>query len=218
MKLILASQGFTTPEIAETVQELVNKPLSKINIAIINEAYVAISGKEDKRWLIHELFQISQYIGGNIDFINLRVHGKEEIRERLQNADMLYIVGGKQRILPKLFKETGFDILLQEFAKKKVIMGTSAGATTLGRQIEIEEYWKQRYGISYQDIGEKTLGLVNFNIIPHYLRGKRKKWNQEFYKTVLKDNPFEIYAIKDTQAVIDQDGDITFVGGMPEIF
>ncbi|MCI8470768.1 MAG: type 1 glutamine amidotransferase-like domain-containing protein [Clostridia bacterium] len=216
MKLVLASQGFTTPEIAKSVSELVNKPLENINIAIINEAYVKIPEDRDKRWLIRELSQLSNYIGGNIDFINLKAHNQEEIRKRLAYADMIYIVGGKQLILPELFKETGFDELLKEFAKEKVVMGTSAGAITLGKQIEVEEYWKERYGISNQEIKQKTLGLVNFNIIPHYLRKGREKYNKEFFERVLKDNPFIVYAITDTQAIIYENGNITFVGGMPE--
>lgn len=219
MKLVLASQGFTTPEIAKSVAELVGKPLEEINIAIINEAYVAIPKGKDKRWMIKELSKISEYIGGNIDFINLRAYNEEEIKESLSYADMVYIVGGKQLILPELFKETGFDEMLKEFAKEKVVMGTSAGAIALGKQIEVEEYWKQRYGISYQDIKERTLGLTNFNIVPHYLRGERKKWDKQFFDEVLKDNHFDVYAITDDQAIIYEDGDITFVGGMPkEIF
>ncbi len=40
MKLALASQGFTTDEIAKKIEELVEK----INIAMINEAYVGLDG------------------------------------------------------------------------------------------------------------------------------------------------------------------------------
>ena len=38
MKLILASQGFTTEEIKHEVSKIVGKPANQINIAIINEA------------------------------------------------------------------------------------------------------------------------------------------------------------------------------------
>ena len=62
MKLILASQGFTTDEIAKSVEKLVEKPLKEINIAIINEAYVGLDGTKDKRWLIKELSYIEKYI------------------------------------------------------------------------------------------------------------------------------------------------------------
>ena len=121
-------------------------------------------------------------------------------------------------VLPQLFKETGFDEIVKEFAKEKVVMGTSAGAIVLGKQIEEEAYWKERYGITKEKIGEKTLGLTNFNIIPHYLRGERKKWDREFYERVLERNPFTVYALTDEQAIMQEDNHISFVGGMPEIF
>lgn len=218
MKLILASQGFTTDEIAKTVERLVGKPLKDINIAIINEAYVAKPETSSKRWLIKELSQIEKYIGGIIDFVNLRAYDKTEIRRRLQNADMMYIVGGKQLVLPDLFKETGFDEVLTEFAKEKVIMGTSAGSIVLGRQIESDEYWKARYDITNEEIKNKTLGLVNFNIFPHYKRRDHEKWNADFLNKTLKDNPFFVYAITDKQAVIYENETISFAGGEVEIF
>lgn len=218
MKLVLASQGFTTDEIAENVSELVGKSLSSINISIINEAYVVLPEEKDKRWLIQELGNIAKYIGGTIDFVNLRAYTKEEIRKRLVNTDIIYIVGGKQFILPKLFKETGFDEILRECAKNKIIMGTSAGATVLGKQIESASYWKERYQVEKEKIENKTLGLVEFNIVPHYMREDHKKWNKEFLEEVLRDNPFPVYAIRDNQAVIYNEGKLKFVGGNPEIF
>lgn len=107
--------------------------LENVNIAIINEAYVAKPETSSKRWMIKELSRIEKYVGGIIDFVNLRAYDKQEIRKRLQNADMMYIVGGKNLILPDLFKETGFDEILREFAEEKVVMGTSAGSIVLGK-------------------------------------------------------------------------------------
>lgn len=218
MKLILASQGFTTDEIAKSVEKLVGKPLKDINIAIINEAYVVIPETNDKRWMIRELSYISKYIGGIIDFVNLRAYDKAEVKRRLQNADVMYIVGGKNFILPNLFKETGFDEILKEFAEKKVVMGTSAGSIVLGKQVERDQYWKVRYGVTNQEIENKTLGLVNFNIVPHYKRKDHEKWDKEFLNETLKDNPFSVYAITDEQAVVYDNGEVSFIGGNPDVF
>ena len=201
MKLILASQGFMTDEIAEAVEELVGKPLKNVNIAIINEAYVAKPETSSKRWLIKELSRMEHYIGGIIDFINLRAYDKEEIRRRLKNADMMYIVGGKNLVLPDLFKETGFDEILKEFAQEKVIMGTSAGSIVLGKQIESDAYWKAKENITNAQIRNKTLGFVDFNIIPHYKRKDHEKWDANFLIQTLQNNPFPVYAITDEQAI-----------------
>ena len=64
----------------------------------------------------------------------------------------------------------------------------------------------------------KDLGIVPFNIIPHFMEEKRKQWTKDFFRDVLQDNPFTVYAITDKQAVAYIDGKIQFVGGKPEIF
>ena len=219
MRLALASQGFTTDEIAKKVEELVGKPLEKINVAIINEAYVGLDETRDKRWLIRELANIEKYLGGTIDFVNFRVYDKEEIKKHFQRADLIYIVGGRQHILEKLFRETDTIDILKQMANEKVIMGTSAGSIVLGRKITSADFWKERYPKDW-DLAKthEELNLVNFNIIPHYMREDHKKWTKSFFERVLKENPFPIYAITDTQMVVCHDGKLEFVGGTPEIF
>ena len=218
MKLVLASQGFTTDEIANKVAELVGKELKDINIGIINESYVAKSENSSKRWLIKELSDIEKHIGGVIDFVNLRAYDENEIERRLSAADVIYIVGGKQLVLGELFKNTGTDKVLKKLAESKVIMGTSAGSIVLGKLIESRYYWKERYGINIDEIKNNELELVDFNIIPHYMREDHLKWNEEFYKKVAEENSFPLYAITDTQAIIYNEGKIEFVGGEPVIY
>ncbi len=218
MKIILASQGFTTNEMEKEVAKIVDKPAREINIAIINEVMYELESEKSKRWCIRELSNIEKYIGGKIDFVNFRVHSKNEIRKRLMNADLTYIVGGKQHIYAKLFRETDTIELIREVAEKRVLMGTSAGSIVLGEQIQSEDFWKQRYQISLKDIECQELGIVPFNIIPHFLRADHAKWTKEFLEDVLVDNPFPVYAITDEQAVSFVDGKIGFIGGEPEIF
>ena len=213
MKLVLASQGFMTDEIADNISKLINKPLKDINVAIINEAYITSSN--DKRWLINEISFITKYVGGIVSFVNLRAHDIATLKERLEFADIIYIVGGAQFVLPNLFKETGFDVLLKELAEEKVIMGTSAGSMVLGKQIISEQYWLKRYN-KLPD--EKLLEFVDFNIIPHYLRADRSEYDEQYYSTVLSDNSFPVYAINDNQAIIYDNGNILFVGGNPVLF
>ena len=219
MKLCLASQGFMNDEIAESIAKLVEKPLKEINVAIINESYVGRPGHEDKRWLIKELAKLENYIGGRIDFVNLRAYDLSEIEQRLKNADLIYIVGGKQHFLSRILRETKTFDLLKNLANEKVIMGTSAGAMLLGRQIESPKFWQQKYSQSLIEAkSDPELALVNFNIIPHYARPDQAKWTKTFFTETLKDNPFPIFAITDNQAVIYDDGELIFVGGNPEVF
>jgi len=219
MKLCIASQGFTTSEIANAVSNLVGKPLNEINIAIVNEASVGLTYNKSKRWLIKELSYIADYIGGNIDFVNFRVYDKEEIKKRLEYADIIYLVGGKQHILAELFRNTNTVDLIKNCVENKVLMGTSAGSMALCKQITSEKFWRERYSLDKNEVLKNPeLGLVDFAIVPHFMREDHLKWDKEFLGRVLADNDFPVYAITDNQAIIYNNGEIYFVGGEPIIF
>lgn len=218
MRIVLASQGFTTYEMEKEVSKIVGKPAKEIDIAIINEAIYGISEDKSKRWLINELANIEKHIGGRIDFVNFRAYSKSEIERRLLNSDLIYLVGGKQFEYSKLFNETDTVELMRDLAKQKVIMGTSAGSIVLGTQIQSKGFWKNRYNKNIEDIKYPELNLVPFNIIPHYLREDHKQWTKDFLNENLVNNPFPVYAIKDTQAIAYINGNIEYIGGRPDIF
>jgi len=218
MQLVLASQGFTTSDIGTAVAELVGKPLRALNIAIINEAYVGIDEGQDETWLVGELSLITKYMKGTVSFVNLRAYDMPEIERRLKFADVIYIVGGAQLVLPQLFRESGFDELLMKLASSKVIMGTSAGANVLGKQIESQTYWQDQYGASEAYLSNPFLGLVDFNILPHFERADHPRRTAKIVLPLLRDNPFPLFGVTDSQAVIYDDGAIRFVGGTPVTF
>lgn len=216
MKLVLASQGFTTPEIAQATAKLTGKSLDELNVAIINEAYVAIAGGRDESWLINELSLLKQHVKGSVFFVNLRAYNTAEVKERLGSADLIYIVGGAQLVLPRLFKETGVDTMLGELAKSGVVIfGTSAGANVLGAHIPSSEYWEDQYGNADAYLSEPSLGLVNFNILPHYDREDHPRRNESILTPLIQNNPFPLYGVTDTQAVMYNEGEIEFIGGKP---
>ncbi len=217
MKLVLASQGFTTPEIANAVARLAGKPFDKLRVAVINEAYVGITAGRHEGWLINELSQITQY-ANTVSFVNLRAYELDEVKKRLEFADLIYIVGGAQLVLPQLFRATGFDKLLTELAETKVIMGTSAGANILGKQIEDADYWQDQYGSSEEYLANPFLGLAPFNILPHFEREDHPDRTTVKLTPLLKDHPFKLYGVTDTQAVILNEDAVEFVGGEPAEF
>jgi dipeptidase E len=218
MRLILASQGFTTPEIAQATADLAGKSLNDLHVAIINEAYTANGIGRDQKWLIRELSWIPQYAKGTVAFVNIRAYDVREIRQRLEFADVIYIVGGKQIVLPKLFKETGFDGVLKEIAERKVILGTSAGANVLGGQIEDPRYWQDQYGSSDEFLAAPSLGLVDFNILPHFAREDHPRRTVEILTPLLTDHPFPLYGITDEQAIVYDNGNMQCIGGNPVTF
>ena len=218
MKFVLASQGFTTPEIAQAVAELVGKAPKDISVAIINEAYTGIANGHDHRWLLEEVGNVAKNFGGTLSFVNLRAYDNAEVARRLQDADIIYIVGGTQLVLPLLFREKGLDTLLPELAKTKVVMGTSAGANVLGQSINNAAYWEDQYGPAEQYLQQPFLGFVNFNILPHWGRADHPNRTKERVEPLLIDSPFPLYGLTDEQAIISNNGTVSFVGGNPVSF
>ena len=150
--------------------------------------------------------------------MNLRAYDNAEVARRLQDADIIYIVGGTQLVLPLLFREKGLDTLLPELAKTKVVMGTSAGANVLGQSINNAAYWEDQYGPAEQYLQQPFLGFVNFNILPHWGRADHPNRTKERVEPLLIDSPFPLYGLTDEQAIISNNGTVSFVGGNPVSF
>lgn len=218
MKLVLASQGFTTQAIADGVAQLAGQPLDQLHVAVVNESYTGISPGHNDHWLINELGLLGKHLAGPISFVSLRAHDVAETRRRLEVSDLIYIVGGAQVALPKLLHERSLDGVLRDLAQSKIIMGTSAGANVLGKQITDRTYWQDQYG--EVDIYPKysCLGLVDFNILPHFGRSDRPERTREHLTPLLKDHPFPLCAVTDEQAVVYDEGKVSFLGGDPVAF
>ena len=212
MKAILSSAGITTPEMTQTLSELVGKPLEQINVAVINEASAVEPG--DKRWAFNEMQNLSHLVGGEIDVINLLALDLPTIEERLAFADVIYVVGGMSDYLMTVFERTGFSELLRNnLLNEKVYVGASAGSMVLGRRINTDEY-KKVYRKGEQDFGvSEYMALVEFSIFPHLNSVTWTRNRAEAIKEAAKGAEYPVYAIEDTQAGVINGEKVSFVGG-----
>jgi hypothetical protein len=69
-----------------------------------------------------------------------------------------------------------------------------------------------------EHLAQPPLELVDFNILPHYEREDHPWRNAEKLTPLLQNNPFPLYGVTDTQAIIYNEGALTFVGGPPAVF
>lgn len=211
MRLLLSSAGIRTTELARALADLAGKPLMDINVAIINEAAAVEPG--DKTWLLDELNDLRNYVGGSIDFIDLLALNMDEVRERAGFADVVYAVGGNPDYLQYVYSETGFGELLKTaFLDSKVYVGSSAGSMVLGRRGSTNEYLNY-YGSDRTFDTQDYLGLVNFVIKPHFESPDLPKNHKDILLKASADEKQLIYAIRDDQAIIVKDEAISFVGG-----
>ena len=213
MKLLLTSAGITTQEIANKLAELCNKPLATINVAVILEASAVEPG--DKSWLITELTNLRNAIGGDIDFINILALDMTEVEERIAGADVLYVIGGNPDYLVHIFKQTSFtNFLTSSILHNKVYVGSSAGSMVLGHRGSTDEY-QRYYGESRTFNTTEYFNIADFVILPHFESTELPNRHKETLINAASKENQKIYAIKDTQAIAINDGVLSFCGGKP---
>jgi dipeptidase E len=211
MKLFLSSAGIRTQELADSLAQLVGKDLSDINVAVINEAAAVEPG--DKTWFFNELGGLRKYVGGEIDFVDLLALSIDEIVERIAFADVIYVVGGNPDYLLYLYVKVGFGKLLRDkLLNEKVYVGSSAGSMVLGRRGSTNEY-QAFYGEERNYGTTDYLGIVDFVIKPHFESPDLPKNHPDILRKASITEQQTIYAIRDDQAIVVQDGENSFVGG-----
>lgn len=212
MKLLLCSEGFYTTETVEKCEELVGKPRKSINVAIINEAYAV---KRNNLWWVLENLSKAKDFGGNLELVNLLALDLETVRERLEKADVMYVLGGHADYLMSVFNKTGFTKLLPELLKTKVYVGSSAGSMVLGKRLSEDAYFKMykekdTYGV------KSYLELVNFSIMPH-LASPHFPNRKETLLMASKDHTGMVYGLKDDSAVVVEGNNLYTLGSEPLI-
>lgn len=214
MKLILASAGFYTPEIVAKCVELVGKPQDQINIAVINEAYAVEHG--DHGWVLDDLNRIKSNFQGRMELVSLLALEPDVVRERLELADVIFVVGGHTDYLMSVFKKTGFDEILPKLLETKVYVGSSAGSMVLGNRVSTEAY-ARIYG-EENDFGiTEYLGFVDLAMKPHMGSTLFPQNNKEVLLDVTKNYTGTVYGLADDSAIIVE-GDRTYtIGSSPVI-
>ncbi|HEX6461762.1 MAG TPA: Type 1 glutamine amidotransferase-like domain-containing protein [Candidatus Saccharimonadales bacterium] len=214
MKLILASAGFSTPEIANKCAELVGKPKEDISIAVINEAYAVEHG--DHGWVLTDLNQIKDDFKGRMELVNLLALNLEKIKERIELADVIFVVGGHTDYLMSVFQKTGFDSLLPELLKTKIYVGSSAGSMVLCNRVSTKAY-AEIYG-EENDYGIKEyLGLVDLAIKPHLGNLLFPKNNPDKLLEVAKDYKGLVYGLRDDSAIVVDGSEQYTIGSKPVV-
>ena len=209
MKLLLTSTGFTSQIIVDACVQLANKPAAQVNIAVINEGYAVEPG--DHSWVIEELATLKRTFGGTIELINLLALDINVVIQRINTADVIYVVGGNTDYLMHIYNRTGFSMLLPELLETKVYVGSSAGSMVMGKRISTISYQNifgeaETYGV------EKYLELVDFAIKPHLNSLDWPNNRVDKLLTVSKDFEDALFGLSDSSAVSIEGNEIILIG------
>ena len=91
----------------------------------------------------------------------------EYVKEVIDWADIIFECGGNTLDMIKLWKDTGFDMVLREaWEKGKVMCGVSAGANCWFKECSSDSL-KIKYGDDQPLIGMECLGFVKGLFVPH---------------------------------------------------
>lgn len=213
MKLLLTSQMIYNQSIADALAELLDKPFSEATVAFVVTSHNAAMG--DKSWFVGNLNSL--YRLGWKTFYILDVAGLDGIAEdvwmkQLEEADVIVMGGGANYFLSYWIERSGLFKRLLELLKTKVYVGASAGSMLtqplLGTGSQaMKEFANGNWSVDFAELGpkgrssEKTLGLVDFLIRPHYGSEDREYVTDELLQKVSDHFQLPIYAIDDETAI-----------------
>lgn len=209
MKLLLTSAGLYTPEIIAKCVELVGKPQNEINFAVINEAYAVEHG--DHGWVLDDLNRLKNNFQGRMELVNILALDLETVKERLELADVIFVVGGHTDYLMSVLRKTGFDKLLPELLKTKVYVGSSAGSMVLCNRLSTVANAKV-YG-EKNDYGTvEYMEIVDVVLKPHFGSPLFPQNNKDMLLNLTKDYQGVVYGLADTSALVVE-GNKTYLIG-----
>jgi dipeptidase E len=123
----------------------------------------------------------------------------EEIKERISEADLIYLTGGVPTVLVERLKKSGVRNLLRDF--KGIIVGRSAGALALCRKCIVTCRRTSEIKIIY------GLGLVDLTLKAHYKLGKDEK-------LVGLSKTEDVFAVPKDSAIVYDNGKLSFINNV----
>lgn len=213
MKLVLCSEGFSTPNTVQACVELVGKPQDQISVAVINEAYAIEEG--DKYWTVKNLHDVATNFKGGFDLVNLLALSLDEVEQRLMQKDVIFVVGGNMDYLMNLFDKTGFSKILPKLLEAKVYVGSSAGSIVLGRRLPTAAY-TAIYGGSREKLAvDRYLELVDFAFLSHLNSTTFPNNREGVLADVCARSDFPVYSLQDDSAIVVNGPEQKFIGSKP---
>ena len=180
----------------------------------MNEGY-AVGHENNLRWVLNNLNAIKDNFGGNLELVNLLALDIKTIKERIEQNDVIFVVGGHTDYLISVLNKSGLSELLPELLKSKVYVGSSAGSMVIGKRLSAEAYKKIYHEHNTYEI-DKYLELVDISIMPH-LDSPHFPNRKETLLDVAKKHSGVIYGLRDDSAVVVEDDNITTIGSEPLI-
>lgn len=134
----------------------------------------------DDDWLQADLKSLRD-LGYQVDRFSVTGKTKEEIEQKFDEYDVLYMCGGNTIYLRQQLQKTGsFDLILEKVKAGKPYIGTSAGSIIAGPKIPM--YLEESEGLEMDD--DTGFKFFNAIIVPH--------WGSESFKEMYLEERMEL--------------------------
>ncbi|MDR2191684.1 MAG: Type 1 glutamine amidotransferase-like domain-containing protein [Endomicrobium sp.] len=119
-------------------------------------------------------------LGLEVNELEISNAGSKEIKDKIANADIVFVEGGNTFFLLQELKRTKTDELILEHIKKsKLYIGASAGAMVVCPNIEYVKYMDNPGKAPKLNGNFSALNIVDFYIVAHYGEFPFKKASQK---------------------------------------
>ncbi|MGB4965710.1 MAG: Type 1 glutamine amidotransferase-like domain-containing protein, partial [Microgenomates group bacterium] len=156
------------------------------------------SWKEGGSW------KIVNTLGADITVFQLEEYRNQNMQTVLEGFDIIWFAGGMPGYLMYWIKSVGLDKSLKLLLEKGAIyVGSSAGAMVASKSLDVATW-----GFVDNDLGAENmpgLGLVDFDIYPHYEDSLHEKIKRKF-------NGNKLYLLKNSEEIIIDNGNMHVIG------
>ncbi|MDB5170114.1 MAG: hypothetical protein JWN82_510 [Candidatus Saccharibacteria bacterium] len=189
---------------------MVGKPAGEATIGFIPTA--ANVEERNKDWVVNQFLNLWRYGFNQIDIVDPSAAGVDW-KARLEDVDIVYVLGGNTFHLLDQVRKTGFDTWLKDNLKDKVYVGGSASTILMTPSIELAGMEPGDENLpALTDL--TGLNYVDFEIEPHCDAARFEKV-KAYAKT--RSNP--VYAIDDATAIKVVDGEVEVISsGLWQLF
>jgi dipeptidase E len=207
MKLLLTSAGMN---VKDELIKILPKPASQLKLAHI---ITATKTESDTGYALRDKQRMIE-LGFDVEDIDLEGKNESNLKQLLQNKDVVSVQGGNTFYLLKHVKLSGFDRVVKDFInQEKIYIGVSAGSFIACPTIE-QTAWKMKSTGNFGVTNLVALNLVPFLIFAHF-----KEEVRSFVEKGVQTTRYPVVALSDTQAVLVEDGKWKIVGeGKREFF
>ncbi|MFA5025215.1 MAG: Type 1 glutamine amidotransferase-like domain-containing protein [Candidatus Shapirobacteria bacterium] len=171
-------------------------------------AYIPTAANGERGWECWKeggSWKMINTLEAKVSLIILENYGNNSVIKLLEGQDIIWFAGGCPGYLMYWLKRTEIDKNLPRLLKNEKVwfVGSSAGSMVMGKTLDAAEWDFTDAEIGARDMG--ALGLVNFDIFPHY--------EEDLLTDIRKNHKRnKLYLLKNGEEIIVRNGKVEVVG------